>query len=363
MKIAVFSRWNATCGVSLHAEILVREWVKNGHDVIVFAPIIRDNEIDWHHKKLDVEDEDYVKRVYIEGEENPKFFKVNPEDLREFDVILVESYPFLPHKSIFMTLSKLDRKIPSFMVIHEGSSEELEKGLDLLKFVDKVIVFDFRFIGDVLGRFYNIVRKKIQIISYPAYDRIEEAEKAKRRRKFGEPTLILFSYGRQPKEEYKDYIRVTELLKKDYKLEFEYRIMRSDGLIEEAKKPWIKQWRERPPFNIVFQYLVEADIHLLPKGRTKKAVVSSTVYQSLSSLTPTVAPSTKHFELIPEDDQGVGPVLKYRNVIDLEHRLLRLIEEESYRKAVVEAMKKFVKERRHQLIAKDYIKLFEETIR
>ena len=363
MKIAVFSRWNATCGVSLHAEILVREWIRNGHDVTVFAPIIRENEVDWHHKKLDVEDEDYVKRVFIEGEDDLRFFKVKPDELRDFDVILIESYPFLPHRAIYETLSKLGENVPSFLVVHEGSSDELEKGLNLLKIAKSVIVFDFRFIGDVLGRFYSLVKRKIEIIPYPAYDRIKDAEKAKRKKRFGDPILVLFSYGRQPKKEYYDYIRVTELLKKDYNLEFEYRIMRSNGLIEEANKPWIKQWRERPPFEKIFNYLVNSDIHLLPKGRTNKAVVSSTVYQSLSSLTPTIAPMTKHFELIPEDDQGVGAVIKYRNIIDLEHRLIRIIEEEWYRNAIVEAMKRFVRERRHQLIAEKYIDLFEKNIK
>lgn len=31
MKIAMFSRWNAADGVSVHAEFVGREWVKKGH--------------------------------------------------------------------------------------------------------------------------------------------------------------------------------------------------------------------------------------------------------------------------------------------------------------------------------------------
>ena len=30
MKIAILSRWNSACGVSLYAELISREWVKNG---------------------------------------------------------------------------------------------------------------------------------------------------------------------------------------------------------------------------------------------------------------------------------------------------------------------------------------------
>ena len=34
----MLSRWNTACGVSLHAELVGREWVKMGHKLTVFAP-------------------------------------------------------------------------------------------------------------------------------------------------------------------------------------------------------------------------------------------------------------------------------------------------------------------------------------
>ena len=37
MKIAILSRWNTACGVSLHSELVGREWVKNGHGLTVFT--------------------------------------------------------------------------------------------------------------------------------------------------------------------------------------------------------------------------------------------------------------------------------------------------------------------------------------
>ena len=39
MKIAMMSRWNVPCGVSLHAELVGREWARMGHDLSVFAPV------------------------------------------------------------------------------------------------------------------------------------------------------------------------------------------------------------------------------------------------------------------------------------------------------------------------------------
>ena len=38
MKIAILSRWNTACGVSLHVELIGREWAKNGHSLTFFAP-------------------------------------------------------------------------------------------------------------------------------------------------------------------------------------------------------------------------------------------------------------------------------------------------------------------------------------
>jgi hypothetical protein len=39
MKIAMTSRWNIPCGVSLHAELVGRAWVEMGHDLQVLAPV------------------------------------------------------------------------------------------------------------------------------------------------------------------------------------------------------------------------------------------------------------------------------------------------------------------------------------
>ena len=39
MKIAMMSRWNIPCGVSLHAELVGRAWVEMGHDLQVLAPV------------------------------------------------------------------------------------------------------------------------------------------------------------------------------------------------------------------------------------------------------------------------------------------------------------------------------------
>ena len=39
MKIKMMSRWNTSCGVSTHAELVGRAWVEMGHKLKVLAPL------------------------------------------------------------------------------------------------------------------------------------------------------------------------------------------------------------------------------------------------------------------------------------------------------------------------------------
>ncbi len=63
MKIAMLTRWNATCGVSVHAELVGRQWIKN-HDLTVFAPTLESVSGDYHHRTTR-EDEEFVIRGWV----------------------------------------------------------------------------------------------------------------------------------------------------------------------------------------------------------------------------------------------------------------------------------------------------------
>ncbi|MFQ6125546.1 MAG: hypothetical protein ACE5R6_13235 [Candidatus Heimdallarchaeota archaeon] len=70
MKIAILSRWNTACGVSLHAELIGREFVKNGHSLAVFAP---------NNIRPVGKDEDYINRCFSdEGDHTETFFHLEP---------------------------------------------------------------------------------------------------------------------------------------------------------------------------------------------------------------------------------------------------------------------------------------------
>jgi len=88
--------WNATCGVAMHAEMLVNEMLKRGEEVIIFAPYL-DSANKWWHHRIVREDEDFVVRCYREME--PSTMSGGGIDLdkimkEDFDVLLViHEYP------------------------------------------------------------------------------------------------------------------------------------------------------------------------------------------------------------------------------------------------------------------------------
>lgn len=344
-------RWNATCGVALHAELLGRELLRMGHNLIVFAPTLESASKYWHHKRIRRRDEEWVVRCYDESEpESANGGRVDGKKLLslDYDVFILESYKQIPYEEMNGLMPKIRRKAKAILVVHNGNGGELER-LNLNLF-DAIVVFDERYLREVL----NGRGEKVYIIPYPCHPVVEGSW---RRLDFAEGKIVFFSFGRQPIQEYGDYLAVLEKLSRKYDLL--YWIVRSDGEVP-ARKRWVLQWFERPSIEKLYEYLHSADIHLLPKGKnTRNVVVSSTCYQCLGSLCPIVAPDTRYFETLPEED-GVGPIVKYRNREDLEGKLERLIEDEEYRRKVIQLARKYVEENSSERVAERFLALFEE---
>ncbi|ADC65804.1 glycosyl transferase group 1 [Ferroglobus placidus DSM 10642] len=342
MHIAVLSRWNATCGVAMHAELIVPEFLKMGHDVTVFAPYVESASRWWHHKVVR-KDEDFVVRCYEEVSPEGEGGKINFDEIlkRSFDVLLVESYGSVPHLEVQKLAGELKKKgIKTFVVIHEGYKKDLRYS-DFSNF-EKLAVFDERYVNELL----NSVRDKTTVIPYPCHPLNPT------KRKFAEDGLKFFSFGRQPINEYDPFFKALETLEKDY--EFTYRVIRSNGELPYERK-WLIQERKRLRDNReVYEELHKADIFMIPKGQTNGVVVSSTLYQCMGALIPTVVPNTRHFEMHEKE------VVKFNDAKDLSEKIRRLIEDEKYRKSVVENAKKYVEENDSRKIAERFIKLFNE---
>ncbi len=335
--IAILSRWNATCGISLHAELLGREFIRMGYRLKIFAPYVESADRWWHHKIIRG-DEVFVRRCYEEVAPDSTGGALDEDAImsEDFDFLIVESYTSVPYKRIEKLVPKIKRKAKIIIVVHEGKREDIKYPLEIF---DKIVVFDERY-RKMLGSV-----KEVEIIPYPCHPVV------KGNRDFAEDGLKFFTFGRQPYHEYLDYIKALDTISKKYS--FIYEVVRSDGLIP-FKRPWLFQRRERP--EDIYPLLHNSDIHLLPKGKTENVVVSSTFFLCLGSLVPIVAPNTRHFEMLPEIN-GVKPAVIYRDLKDLEEKIVQLVEDEELREKVIEAAENYVEENRSDKIAKKFIEV------
>ncbi len=333
MRIGILSRWNATCGVSLHAELIGRELQSRGHSICVFAPLKQSASKWWHHRIVK-EDESYVLRVYTELSPAGEKGYLNPEDIisENLDILIVESYEKLPYEDVeklVLTLRK--REIPSIAVIHEGRHSDL--GYTTLDIFEIVFVFDDRFINEVVKN--KVSKAKVKILPYPCIPVSEGS------RKFAEDgTVVFFSFGRQPPEEYEDYIYALRDLKREFP-QLLYRIVRASDPLP-VSDDWIVQEKKILDTKEIYSFLHKADIHLLPKGKTNRVVVSSTLFQTLGSMCITVAPQSRFFESLPQGD--FSPLLLYKNVTDLKEKIKALIENPDLREKIKRQARLFVEE-------------------
>ena len=102
MKLAMLSRWNSACGVSLLAELVGREWTKGGHRLTVFAP---------KQIRPVKDDEEYVIRCCSdEGDHEETLFHAEPLLHTDYDILVVqrvEWVPLEPLKEIFSEIERL----------------------------------------------------------------------------------------------------------------------------------------------------------------------------------------------------------------------------------------------------------------
>ncbi|NPB07034.1 MAG: glycosyltransferase family 4 protein [Aquificae bacterium] len=345
MKVGLLSRWNAACGVSLHAEMIGRELLRRGHRLTVYAPTLESANRWWHHLILR-EDEPFVVRCYrehtpdgTEGYLNEQPVLADPPEL-----FIVESYEKLPHGAVERLVRKLkDRGSFCVAVVHEGAYEELRyRSLDLF---DAVVVFDERYAREVVRN--RVKEEKLRLVPYPCYP-VREGKRA-----FAEDGPVrFFSFGRQPPEEYLPYLRVLERFDEP----FTYKVVRPRELLP-VTYPWLVQERKSLVYETALKELHASDVHLLPKGQSRRVVLSSTLHQVLGSLTPTVVPDTRYFETLPKGDDS--PVLFYRNEKELLTSLKRLVKDEELRERLKENARRFVTERELSKVANQFERLFE----
>ncbi len=347
MKIAMMSRWNATCGISAHAELVGWEWLKK-HDLTVFAPTL-ESATDWHHNPIEKEDEDFVIRGYEQPETIGKTGWIDERLWKEnYDVLVLQGLELLPIPALLELFPKIKAK--KVLVWHVGKLPIYE-GLYKLSF-DAIVCFDFQF-GNMLKDKYPA--DKIHIIPFPCRP-VVKGDKKRARKELGIPgdKTLLFSFGKQPLFEYADYLWLVKELKDIYDLK--YFVLRSYGDLP-LESNCLEVRQGIPESEAIYKYLHASDVFLWPKAETDYIAVSSTICQCLGALTPIVAPDVRHVELMDKE------IVKYKDRGDLKEKVIRLIEEEEFKQDVLGHAEQYVRENSAEKIAKKFIRLFEDVLR
>ena len=138
--------------------------------------------------------------------------------------------------------------------------------------------------------------------------------------------------------------------------EFEYKVIRSNGELPYERRWFVQERRRLRNTEEVYEELHKIDVFMIPKGKTSGVVVSSTLYQCMGALIPTVVPNTRHFEMHEEE------VVKFENAEDLVDKLRRVIEDEDYRKKLIKSAKEYVENNTAEKVAKKFLELFASSL-
>ena len=346
MKIAILSRWNSACGVSLHAELIGREFVRKGHRLVVFAP---------RAVRRVAPDEDYVVRCYSdEGEEMPTFFDPRPFLEEDYDIFVAERIEWAPIKHLLGVFPEIRRKAKTVYVVHERKppANRLFYQFDW----DAVVCFDDRY-----RRQWSSIRKfrdRIRVIPYPTGP-LRRGDRDRARRELSLPSegRILFSYGWAPELHVLPVLKHLEELRRE--LEFTFLVLVSP----EARRgvpelDFMVVRREMPPLDRLYTYLHASDACLIHKEpgevREGEVVVSSSVLMCMGALRPIVTSDTEFVSFLGKE------VVKYRGPEDMKKVLKEVLLGGRLAEETVRAAERYVRENSPERVAERFLELFEE---
>ena len=116
--------------------------------------------------------------------------------------------------------------------------------------------------------------------------------------------------------------------------------------------------KEAPDLDRLYDYLHAADALVMNNGmREGRAVVSTTIFQTLGAGCPVVAYDSNLVETIPDE-----VIIKYRSYEEFEEKLAHLFGDGDVVKTLKKAQKGYVREHSPEEIAKAYLKLFESIV-
>lgn len=352
LKIALMSRWNAACGTSLYGELIGRELMKRGYDLVVLAPSNDD-------KLIADSDEQDVRGCYsiyrFGWKELEKEFDPRPFLSLDYDVFIAQGFRFLTCMEQFRKIYPgIKEKAKTIYIVHERtpiSSAFAEFDWDVL------VCFDERY-KRVLSKVFK--EKECRIIPYPYYP-VVRGDKEKARATLGLPQSkrIMLSFGWRM-EDYLPLLPVIEEVNEEFPLKY---VIVADPRVatrldETAGRDFIEVRYEVPSTDTLYTYLHASDcllIHRKDVGK-EELVVSSAIHMCLGSLTPIVTTATRYVEMLKNE------VIKYSSLPELKDQLIGIFGNRNFVRSTIKEAERKVKEDSAEKVANEYLRLFDSLL-
>ena len=136
MNITMMSAWNTDSGVSVHAELIGREWVRMGHRLHLFSFFTSD----FHGTAIVGEDEDYVVRCFTTSSCRERYLDPRPILGSDYEIFIAQDLGMLPKDELANIFHHIRRKASTITVIHDSgpSSDPSFYQFDW----DRIVCFD-----------------------------------------------------------------------------------------------------------------------------------------------------------------------------------------------------------------------------
>ncbi len=344
MKIAMMSAWNTDSGVSIHAELIGREWVKLGHTLKVFTFLPSD----FHGTAIVGKDEPYVLRCFTTSHCSQPYLDPRPFLSTDFEVFVVQDLGMLPMDELAKIFFHIRRKAVTVNIIHDNrpSSNPSFYQFDW----DRIVCFDHRY--EAFLREYH-PPEKIQIIPFPCHP-LKRGDQKEARAKLGLPfdKKIILIFGQRMKE----YLPLWPLLRELASTHSFLLLIVSQKEIEGIERLQgveMEVRRESPSLELLYEYLYASDALILHRNPCDGVVVSSSAFQCLGSGCPILANDSSFFETLKE------VLLIYSDLREFKEKLLDLLNHGEGYQRIQKGLERFIERNSAEAIAREYLHLFQ----
>lgn len=346
----MMSAWNQDSGVSIHAELIGREWVRMGHSLSVFS-FLRS---DFHGSVIVGEDEDFVTRCFTTQGANPPFLDPKPILKRDYEIFITQDLGMLPQDELGKIFHLIKRRAKTVTIIHHN---RLPPEPSFYQFDwDAIVCFD--------ERYYNFLREgfpeeRLHIIPYPCHPkRCGDRFKAREALVLPQDRYILLIFGQRGVKEHLPLLPVLDDLSRQFPLMVLVVSRRDLDQIKsfEGRHLEILIREEAPDIKRLYSYLHASDVLLYHRTAPPGAVVSSTAYQCLGSFCPILALESNYFYNMD------GALFTYTDLEGFKANLIEILNQGPRFYKWKRDLENFLTRNSAPFIADQYIKLFQSLL-